>query len=79
MGREEGGCRSARRGAARDGPQVDQPRPDRSQCAARGTGEESAELKRLGRENAEPMRVNAILNSASIFSAAEPDAPRRET
>lgn len=41
------------------------------------TTEESAELKRLKRENAELKRANAILKSASIFFAAELDRPQR--
>ena len=41
------------------------------------TTEESAELKRLRRENAELKRANAILNSASVFFAAELDRPQR--
>ncbi len=39
------------------------------------TTEESAELKRLKRENAELRRANAILKSASVFFAAELDRP----
>ena len=39
------------------------------------TSEESAELKRLKRENAELKRANAILRSASAFFAAELDRP----
>jgi hypothetical protein len=39
------------------------------------TTEESAELKRLKRENAELKRANAILRSASVFFAAELDRP----
>ncbi|GAA1214843.1 transposase [Prauserella alba] len=39
--------------------------------------EESAELKRLKRENAELKRANAILKSASVFFAAELDRPQR--
>jgi transposase len=39
------------------------------------TSEESAELKRLKRENAELKRANAILKSASVFFAAELDRP----
>lgn len=35
------------------------------------TSEESAELKRLKRENAELKRANAILKAASAFLAAE--------
>lgn len=41
------------------------------------TTEESAEVKRLRRENAELKRANAILKSASIFFAAELDRPQR--
>ena len=41
------------------------------------TTEESAELKRLKRENAELHRANAILKSASAFFAAELDRPQR--
>jgi transposase len=37
--------------------------------------EESAELKRLRRENAELKRANAILKAASSFFAAELDRP----
>ena len=39
------------------------------------TTEESAELKRLKRENAELRRANAILKAASTFFAAELDRP----
>ncbi|GLD09772.1 insertion element IS6110 uncharacterized 12.0 kDa protein [Mycobacterium kiyosense] len=39
------------------------------------TTEESAELKRLRRENAELRRANAILKTASAFFAAELDRP----
>ena len=39
------------------------------------TSEDSAELKRLKRENAELKRANAILKTASAFFAAEPDRP----
>ena len=39
------------------------------------TREDSAELKRLKRENAELKRTNAILRSASAFFAAELDRP----
>ena len=39
------------------------------------TSEESTELKRLKRENAELRRANAILKSASVFFAAELDRP----
>ena len=38
--------------------------------------EESAELKRLKRENAELKRANAILKTASAFFAAELDRPQ---
>ena len=41
------------------------------------TSEESAELKRLKRENAELRRANAILKAASAFFAAELDRPSR--
>jgi transposase len=41
------------------------------------TSEESAELKRLRRENAELKRANAILKAASAFFAAEIDRPQR--
>ena len=41
------------------------------------TTEESTELKRLKRENAELKRANAILKSASVFFAAELDRPQR--
>jgi transposase len=39
--------------------------------------EDSAELKRLKRENAELRRANAILKAASTFFAAELDRPQR--
>ena len=39
------------------------------------TTEESVELKRLRRENAELKRANAILKAASTFFAAELDRP----
>lgn len=42
------------------------------------TTEESAELKRLKRENAELKRANAILKSASVFFAAELDRPHHQ-
>ena len=46
--------------------------------AARGvSSEESAEIKRLKRENAELRRANDILKAASAFFAAEPDRPQR--
>ena len=41
------------------------------------TSEESAEVRRLRRENAELRRANAILRSASVFFAAELDRPQR--
>ncbi len=41
------------------------------------TTQESAELTRLRRENAELKRANAILRSASVFFAAELDRPQR--
>jgi transposase len=41
----------------------------------RGTVQ-SAELKRLKRENAELKRANAILKTASAFFAAELDRPQ---
>jgi transposase len=41
------------------------------------TTEESAELKRLKRENAELRRANSILKTASSFFAAELDRPAR--
>ncbi len=41
------------------------------------TSEESAELRRLKRENAELKRANVILKSASAFFAAELDRPQR--
>lgn len=40
------------------------------------TTEDSAELKRLKRENAELKRANAILKAASAFFAAELDRPQ---
>lgn len=39
------------------------------------TSDESAELKRLRRENAELKRANEILRTASAFFAAELDRP----
>jgi transposase len=39
------------------------------------TSDESAELKRLQRENAELKRANEILKAASAFFAAELDRP----
>lgn len=41
------------------------------------TSEESAELARLRRENAELRRANEILKAASAFFAAELDRPSR--
>jgi transposase len=41
------------------------------------TTEESAEVKRLKRENAELRRANAILKAASTFFAAELDRPEK--
>lgn len=41
------------------------------------TTEESAEVRRLKRENAELKRANAILKAASAFFAAELDRPSR--
>ncbi len=41
------------------------------------TSEESGELKRLRRENAELKRANSILKAASAFFAAELDRPQR--
>lgn len=41
------------------------------------SSDESAELKRLRRENAELRRANAILKTASAFFAAELDRPQR--
>jgi transposase len=43
------------------------------------TTEESAELKRLGRENAELRRANEILKAAVGFLAAELDRPHRSS
>ena len=40
------------------------------------SSEESTELKRLRRENAELRRANEILKSASAFFAAELDRPQ---
>ena len=40
------------------------------------TSEESAELRRLRRENAELKRANEILKAASAFFAAEIDRPQ---
>lgn len=41
------------------------------------TSEESAELKRLKKENAELRRANEILKAASAFFAVELDRPHR--
>jgi transposase len=41
------------------------------------TSEDSVEVKRLKRENAELKRANAILKAASAFFAAELDRPLR--
>jgi transposase len=41
------------------------------------SSEESVELKRLRRENAELKRANGILKAASTFFAAELDRPQR--
>jgi transposase len=41
------------------------------------TSQESAEVKRLKRENAELKRANGILRAASAFFAAELDRPSR--
>ena len=41
------------------------------------SSEESAEVKRLRRENAELRRANEILKAASAFFAAELDRPHR--
>jgi transposase len=43
------------------------------------TSEESEELKRLRRENAELRRANDILKAASAFFAAEIDRPPRRS
>ena len=41
------------------------------------TSEDSAEIKRLKRENAELRRANEILKAASVFFAAELDRPHQ--
>jgi transposase len=41
------------------------------------TSEESVEIRRLKRENAELRRANEILKAASAFFAAELDRPQR--
>ena len=43
------------------------------------TSEESAEMRRLKRENAELRRANEILKAASAFFAAELDRPQRSS
>ena len=43
------------------------------------TSEESAEIKRLKRENAELRRANEILKAASVFFAAELDRPHQRS
>ena len=43
------------------------------------TSEESAELRRLRRENAELRRANEILKAASAFFAAELDRPQTQS
>jgi transposase len=43
------------------------------------TSEESEELRRLRRENAELRRANDILKAASAFFAAEIDRPHRRS
>ena len=45
-------------------------------CRPGVSTEESAELKRLKRENAELKRANGILKAASAFFAAELDRPQ---
>ena len=53
---------------------VRQAEVDAGQCPGTTT-DESAELKRLRRENAELRRANEILKAASAFFAAELDRP----
>ena len=60
-----------------DGAQVGAPGGGRRRRPAGVTTEESAEIKRLKRENAELRRANAILKAASAFFAAELDRPSR--
>jgi transposase len=43
------------------------------------SSDESAELKRLRRENAELRRANEILKAASAFFAAELDRPQQRS
>ena len=50
-------------------------RAEQDSGSARTGALESAELKRLKRENAQLKRANAILRSASAFFAAELDRP----
>jgi transposase len=57
---------------------VRQAQIDGGQRAAVST-DESAELKRLRRENAELRRANEILKSASAFFAAELDRPQQRS
>ena len=46
-------------------------------CGVGTSSDESGELKRVKRENAELRRVNAILRSVSVFFAAELDRAQR--
>jgi transposase-like protein len=57
---------------------VRQAQVDTGQRAGVST-DESAELKRLRRENAELRRANEILKSASAFFAAELDRPQQRS
>jgi len=57
---------------------VRQAQVDAGQRAGVST-DESAELKRLRRENAELRRANEILKSASAFFAAELDRPQQRS
>ncbi len=57
---------------------VRQAQVDTGQRAGVST-DESAELKRLRRENAELRRANDILKSASAFFAAELDRPQQRS
>ena len=43
------------------------------------TSEDTAEIKRLKRENAELRRANEILKAASVFFAAELDRPHQRS
>ena len=56
---------------------VRQDEADRGERHDRPTSSESAELKRLRRENAELKRTNEILRLASAFFAQEADPTRR--